>query len=57
MKFTTGVYIISVLCAAFTCADPKTAKETVKQSVFFALLISARIKAACKHVGEIDPSH
>jgi len=29
-------------------ADPKSAKNTVKQSVFFALLVSARAKAACK---------
>ena len=36
-------------------SDPKSAKKTVKLSSFFALLGSARIKAASKHVGEIDP--
>jgi len=33
---------------------PKAQKETDDLTVFFALLESARIKAAHKHVGEID---
>ncbi len=56
-KLTTGVFIIKVKCAAFTRADPMSTKETVKLSVFLQFWGSAHIKAACKHVGEIDPSH
>ena len=41
-------------CEAFTCADPKSAKNTVKLSVFFALSGSGRAKAARKNVDEID---
>jgi len=40
-----GVNFINVLQAAFTSADPKSAKKTVKLSVFFALSGSARVKA------------
>jgi len=43
--------------AAFTPADPKSAKYTVKSSVFFMLLGSALVKAERKHVGEIDPRY
>jgi hypothetical protein len=35
--------------------DPKSTKYTLKLSVFFALLGSAHVKAACKHDNEIDP--
>jgi hypothetical protein len=35
--------------------DSKSAKNTVKTLVFLALLKSGGVKAACKHVGEIDP--
>ena len=41
--------------AAFTHADPKSSKKTVKLSSFIALLGSARVKTARKHVDEIDP--
>ena len=41
-----GVNFTNVLQAAFTRADPKSAKKTVKLSCFFALLGSARVKAA-----------
>ena len=34
---------------------PKAKKDRVKSSSFFALLGSVCIKAACKHVDEIDP--
>jgi len=40
-----GVNFISILQAAFTCADPESAKKTVKLSVFFALLGSTHAKA------------
>ncbi len=49
MKLTAGVNFINVLWAAFTCADPESAKRAVKLSTsFLALLRSARTKAACK---------
>jgi len=43
----TGVNFINVLqAAASKCTDPKSAKKTVKLSVFFALLGSALAKDA-----------
>jgi len=45
----------NILSASFTSVDPKSHKNTVKLSVFFALLISVCIKALSKHVDEIDP--
>jgi len=50
MKLTLGVNFINVLWAAFTWADPKSAKKTDSLTVFFVLLGSARV-----NVGEIDP--
>ncbi len=50
--FQPGVNFIKVLRAAFARADPKSAKKTVKLSVFFALLGSAHIKASRKIFGE-----
>jgi len=42
-----GLYFINILLAAFTHADPESAKKkTVKLSAFFALLGSACAKAA-----------
>jgi len=52
---TTGVNFINVLQAAFVLADPKSAKETVKLSVFFALLGSALAKAAHKTLVKLTP--
>jgi len=48
MELTSGVNFINVLQAAFTSDDPKTQKNTVKLSVFFALLGSACIKTVHK---------
>jgi len=42
------VNFINILRAAFWRTDPKSAKNTVKQSVFFALLGSTHAKAAHK---------
>jgi len=42
----SGVNFINVLQAAFTLADPESAKKTVKSSSFFALSGSAGVKAA-----------
>jgi len=36
---------------------PKAQKDTDELTFFFALLGSAPVKAACKHVGEIDPRY
>ena len=52
---TSGVNFTNILGAAFTCADPKSAKKLLNLTVFFALLGSAHVKAAHKHVDEIDP--
>ena len=50
-----GVSFINILHAAFTCADPKSAKNSqVKQ--LFALLGSVHVKAVRKKGDEIDPS-
>jgi len=51
----TGVDFINILHTAFTCADPKSAKRHWWLDCIFALLGSWQIKAARKHVGEINP--
>jgi len=57
-KWTPGVHsvvhFINMLWAAFTSADPESAKKTDNLTVFFALFGSACVKALCKHVDEID---
>ncbi len=53
MKLTLCVNFINVLQAAFKLAGPKSAKKTVKSRSFFALLGSAGVKAAHKHIDEI----
>ena len=50
-----GVNFTNILRAAFTHADPKSAKKTVKSSIFFVLSGSKRVKAAHKHIDEINP--
>ncbi len=47
-RLKSGVDFTKILCAAFTCAGPKSAKNTVKPSVFFALLGSVLVKASRK---------
>jgi len=44
MKATRSLYFSNILRAAFTCADPKSAKKY--SQVFFALLGSASVKVA-----------
>jgi len=44
----SGVNFINVLIAAYTRADPESAKKTDNLTVFFALSGSACIKAARK---------
>jgi len=43
------------MCSFYTHADPKSAKKTVKLSVFFALLGSAGVKAACEMLMKLTP--
>jgi hypothetical protein len=50
MKLTPGVNFTNILHAAFTCADPKGAKETDGLNVFFAVLGSEYIKAGLKRL-------
>ncbi len=45
----------NIFCVAFTHPDPKSANNTVKQTVFFVLLGSAHLKASSKHIDEINP--
>ncbi len=52
-----GVDFTKIKCTAFARTDPKSAKNAVKLSVFFALLGSARIKAACKMLVQSIPSY
>jgi len=55
MKSTPGVSSINVLRAAFMLASPESAKKTVKLSVFFALLGSARVKAVHRTLAKSTP--
>ena len=52
---TAVVNFTNILCAAFTCADLKSAKRQSTKAALCALLGSACIKAVHKLVDEIDP--
>ena len=52
---TPGVNFTNILQAAFTCADPKSAKKTVKLSSFIVLLGSAHVKDAHKMLVKLTP--
>jgi len=41
---------------AFTCADPENCKKTVKLSIFFLLLGSVHVKAACRTLMKWAPT-
>ncbi len=45
----------NILQTTFALKDPKSAKRQGWLDCLFALLESELVKAACKHVGEIDP--
>ena len=49
------VNFTNILQAAFTRADPKSAKQLLNWIVFFALLGSARVKAACRTLVKLTP--
>ncbi len=55
MKNASGVNYTNILCAAFTHANPKSAKMTDGLTVFFALLGSALVKAARKTLMKLTP--
>jgi len=50
-----GVNFSNVLHGAFTLIIPKSAKNTVKSSVFFTLLGSASVKAVCRTLMKLSP--
>ena len=52
----SSVNFINILRVAFTRANPKSAKKTVKSSSFFALLGSACVKAACRTLMKCSPN-
>jgi len=51
----SGVNFTNILWAAFKPADPESAKNTVKLSVFFGLLGSGRTKAARRMLVKLTP--
>ena len=53
--FTPGVNFTNILQAAFTPADPKSAKKTVKLSSLIALLGSVCVKAAPTMLVKLTP--
>ena len=50
-----GFNLINILQAAFTRADPKSAKKTVKSSSFLRILGSASVKAAHRMLMKLTP--
>ena len=51
----SGYNFTNVLQSAFTLADPKSAKKTVKSSSCFTLLGSASVKAAHRMLVKLTP--
>ena len=49
------VNFTNILRTAFLCEDPKSAKKDSQLRQLLAISGSARVKAAPKHVDEIDP--
>jgi len=53
---TSGVNFIDVLRTAFTCADTKSSKKCSQAVIlFFVLLGSAHLKAACQTLVKLTP--
>ena len=50
-----GINFTNVLRAAFTFADPESAKKLLNLTVFFALLVSAGVKAAHRTLVKLTP--
>ena len=55
VKLTPGVDSVNILCAAFTQADPKSAKKTDSLTVFFVLMGSVCVKALRKMLVKSTP--
>ena len=53
--YLSGFNFINVLPAAFTHVDPKSAKKLLDLTVFFALLGSLCVKAACRTLMKLTP--
>jgi len=51
----TDVNFINILHTAFMCADPQSVKIQSSCQYLFVILGTVHIKAARKHVGDIDP--
>jgi len=52
---SSGVNFINILHEVLKRADPKSAKKTVKLSLFFAFLESVRVKAGRKMLVKLAP--
>ncbi len=52
---TLRLNFINILRTAFTLADHKNVKKTVKWSIFFTLLGSASVKAVCRTLMKLSP--
>ena len=55
LKWRHGVNFTNVLQVAFTPADTKRAKKLLDLTVFFALLGSGSVKAACRMLMKLTP--
>ena len=55
VKSTPSVNFINILRATIVRADSESAKNALKSLVFFALLGSTRVKAACKTLIKLTP--
>ena len=54
-KTCSGVNFTNILRAAFVLADPKSTKKLLNLTVFFALLVSAGVKAARRTLVKLTP--
>jgi len=54
-KSTNDFDLTNILQAAFTLADPESAKKIDGMAVLFVLLEFKHIKASRQNIGEIDP--
>ena len=50
-----GVNFNNILCAAFLLADPESANKLLDLAIFFALLVSASVKAARRTLLKLTP--
>jgi len=55
MKLTPVADFTNALCTVFMHADPKSAKKTDSLTVFFCVLGSSLVKAACKTLMKLTP--